>query len=152
MSTNFSQFKLGIELTASNAVSWFKRMTLLLQLYDGCWKAVTEDTGTDAIKARARLAISMNVGDDLLHIVDPSKSPKVIWDALKAQFVGVSAARKMSLQKMQTSFKKEFAESLDDFIARGYLTAFRGQVAVDSSHSQHARRGCIRTLVLGCTD
>ena len=118
MSTNFSQFKLGIELTASNAVSWFKRMTLLLQLYDGCWKAVTEDTGTDAIKARARLTISMNVGDDLLHIVDPSKSPKVIWDALKAQFVGVSAARKMSLQKMQTSFKKESAESLDDFIAR----------------------------------
>ena len=136
MSTNFSQFKLGIELTASNAVSWFKRMTLLLQLYDGCWKAVTEDTGTDAIKARARLAISMNVGDDLLHIVDPSKSPKVIWDALKAQFVGVSAARKMSLQKMQTSFKKESAESLDDFIARA--NDLRGQLATASALNEDA--------------
>ena len=90
MSSKFSQFNLGIDLTASNAVSWFKRMTLLLQLYDGCWKAVTEDTGTDAIKSMARLAICINAGDDLLHIVDPSKSPKVIWDALKAQFVGVT--------------------------------------------------------------
>ena len=112
MSSNFGKFKLGIALTVANAVSWIKRMTLLLQWYDGCWKAVTEDTGTDTINSRARLAISMNVGDDLLHVVDPYKYPKVIWDAMKAQFVGVSAARKMSLQKMQTSFNKEMHSHL----------------------------------------
>ena len=116
---NVSHYKLNIELTHDNAVQWFQRLQLLLESI-GCWKLVTEGSGANdrAADTKARLALSCNIGDDLINIVDPSKSPKEIWDALKEQFTGVSVARRMSLRKMLVSFKKSEDESLDQFINR----------------------------------
>ena len=115
--SNVNNYKLGIELRHENAVSWFKRMEMLLRGIDGAWPAVTEDTGTDTVKNRARLALSVNLGDDVLHLHSADASPKIIWDALKAQFIGVSPARKATLHKLQYSFAKEPSESLNDYIS-----------------------------------
>ena len=55
---------------------------------------------------------------------------------MNAQFVGVSAARKMSLQKLQTSFRKESTESLEAFIARA--NDLLGQLATASMLEEEA--------------
>lgn len=114
---NIKDFKLGLELTPSNAVQWFHRMELLLRSIE-CWKVVHENDGDDKSRNAARLAISCNVGDDLIHLVSPTAPPKHIWDALKKQFSGVSAARKLALTRSQASFKKSVDETLDQFITR----------------------------------
>ena len=64
---NVAHFRLNIELTHENAVQWFQRMELLLR-NSGCWKLVTDGSAaTDAEKiGEARLAISCNIGDELL--------------------------------------------------------------------------------------
>ena len=114
---NLKDVKLGLELTQTNAVQWFQRMEILLRSLE-CWSAVASDVGDAAHKNAARLAISCNVGDDLIHQVSPTESPKVIWDGLKKQFSGVSSARKMALSRAQASFRKASDESLDQFITR----------------------------------
>ena len=72
----------------------------------------------ESVKTNVRLAISCNVGDELIHIGCPSESPKHIWDALKKQFSGMSAARKMALSRSQACFTMQSEESLDQFITR----------------------------------
>ena len=114
---NLKDVKLGLDLNSSNAVQWFHRMELLLRSVE-CWTAVTTDVGDVKTKDAARLAISCNVGDDLIHIVYPAATPKQIWDALKKQFSGISAARKMALARSQASFRKLADETLDHFITR----------------------------------
>lgn len=114
---NLKDVKLGLDLNSSNAVQWFHRMELLLRSVE-CWTTVTTDVGDVKTKDAARLAISCNVGDDLIHIVDPAATPKQIWDALKKQFSGISAARKMALARSQASFRKLADETLDHFITR----------------------------------
>lgn len=114
---NLRDVKLGLELTQTNAVQWFQRMEILLRNLE-CWTAVDSDIGDVAHKNAARLAISCNVGDDLIHQVSPTASPKVIWDALKKQFTGISSARKMALSRAQASFRKLSEETLGQFITR----------------------------------
>ena len=82
--------------------------------YVHCWKAVTDRRGDESVKTNARLAISCNVGDELIHIVSPSESPKHISDALKKQFSDVSAVGKMALSSSQAiSFTMQSEESLE---------------------------------------
>ena len=114
---NLKDVKLGLELTPSNAVQWFQRMELLLRSID-CWKVVNEGVGDEKLKDAARLAISCNVGDELIYLVNAAATPQQIWDALKKQFSGVSAARKMALSRSQACFRKRADESLDQFITR----------------------------------
>ena len=66
--------KLGLELTQANAVQWFQSMEILLRSVE-CWDAVTTGAGDDQKLNDIRLAISYNVGDDLIHIIDPFKPP-----------------------------------------------------------------------------
>lgn len=115
---NLKDVKLGLDLTQANAVQWFQRMELLLRSIE-CWKVVNEGAGEEKVQNAARLAISCNVGDDLIHNVSPTATPKQIWDGLKKQFSGVSAARKMALSRSQASFRKSADETLDQFINRG---------------------------------
>ena len=63
---NLKDVKLGLELTQTNAVQWIKRMEILLRNLE-CWSAVASDVGDAAHKNAARLAISCNVRDDLIH-------------------------------------------------------------------------------------
>jgi transposase InsO family protein len=108
---------LGIKLSYSNATSWFIRVEMLLRA-KSCFKAVEDDTVNAKEKATAMFILSVNVDDDLLHLMDPSGSPKAVWEALKEQFQGVSASRQVHLSSILSSLKKSTEESLEDFIAR----------------------------------
>ena len=113
---NLKDVKLGLELTPSNAVQWFQRMELLLRSID-CWKVVNEGVGDEKLKDAARLAISCNVGDELIYLVNAAATPQQIWDALKKQFGEakiVVAYELHTFSSLNREFIKEYAGTMDN--------------------------------------
>jgi hypothetical protein len=117
MSTSLKDVQMGIQLSHLNAEACFIRMEVLLRTRQ-CWDAVSAATASEDAKTAARLAIMANLGDDLIHLVDPAKAPKELWESLTKQFSGASVARKMALKKAVSSFVMCSSETLEDFLIR----------------------------------
>ena len=127
MSTTAASTRLGLRdaqlgrvLMQNNATSWFGRVEILPRR-KSCWEAATVTTTTEK-EAFALLVLACNVGDDLLHLVEPNGDPKAIWEDLQDQFLGDSTARNMHLATALSRLKKFTDEPREDFINRiGWL-------------------------------
>lgn len=115
--SELSGISVGMQLSYTNAASWFPRVEMLLRAKD-CYKAIVEPTTSETKKAKALYIISRNVGDDNLHLFTPGGSPQEIWEKLQQQFQGVSTSRKVHLSGALSSLKKTSDEGLEDFITR----------------------------------
>ena len=115
--SELSGVSVGMQLSYTNAASWFPRVEMLLRAKD-CYKVIVEPTTSETKKAKALYIISRNVGDDNLHLFTPGGSPQEIWEKLRQQFQGVTTSRKVHLSGALSSLKKTSEEGLEDFITR----------------------------------